>query len=433
MMNKHKTEIPARTACIRIIAHWMDTGDFPERMLPQNSPQRALIQEIVYGVCRRKRSLEAILSKLVPREPDTLTKATLLTGMYQIFMMDNIPPHAITNETVEAAKLDLDQPRIRFVNGVLRNSLRRKQELFQWLQNQPLPVQTSHPNELVERWTYEYGAETAEAICKWNNQRPTVALRINRQLTTPADLLRQLKADGIAAAPHPADPERFLSLPPGINISALPGYKEGYFTIQDPATMLAVDMLQISPAGHKLLDACAAPGGKTFACAEQMANKGMIVAADLHADRLAQLRENAERLNFSCIRIQQADASKMDTIASIKKLAPFDRILLDVPCSNTGVLRRRPDARWRFNRQRLRKLTTLQTRILNSCSRLLAPGGIMVYSTCSLEPDENEKIVERWTARHPDFRIDAMQNSIPPDSGMDGAFCARITRKPHPH
>ena len=193
--------------------------------------------------------------------------------------------------------------------------------------------------------------------------------------------------------------------------------------------MLAVDLLKLNPGGLKLLDACAAPGGKTFACAEQMKNNGTIIALDLHEDRLQVLRRNAQRLNKSCVKIHRADASRKSTLAKIEELGPFDRILLDVPCSNTGVLRRRPDARWRFSAKRLRRLVGVQARILNACSRLLAPGGILVYSTCSLEPEENENQIDRWLSLNPRFRLLEQTASIPPDSGMDGAYCAAITTK----
>jgi len=422
------SSLPARTVCARIISEWLTTCDFPERMLPEHSSERALIQEMVYGICRHKRALEAILSRLANREPDPQTKAYLLTGLYQIFRMDHIPPHAAANETVEAAKQDLDRPRINFVNGVLRSSLRRKEELRQWLAQQPVAVQTSHPDLLFSRWKDEYGEQSAIELCQWNNTRPHVTLRANRMRTSVDEYRRLLQDAGIEAAQHPADPQRFLILPSGISVRSLPGYNEGLFAVQDPATLLAVDMLQLDRSGLKLLDACAAPGGKTFAAAEQMGDKGTVIAVDRHEDRLAQLRQNARRLNFSSIKIRQADATRKATMEAVEKLGPFDRILLDVPCSNTGVLRRRPDARWRFSEKRLRRLVGIQARMLNACSRLLAPGGQLVYSTCSLEPEENEQQIERWISLNSGFRIDAQKCCIPPESGMDGAFVTRLIK-----
>jgi 16S rRNA (cytosine967-C5)-methyltransferase len=421
-----KTPSPRRT-CARIIAHWLTTQDFPDRMLPNDSKDRAFIQEVVYGVTRWMRLLEWIIDTLVNREPDPQSKAYLLVGLYQIFIMDSVPEHAAANETVEAAKADLDPARIRFLNGVLRNSLRKEDAIRDTLWDQSLGIQTSHPDHVIERWTTQLGAEAAEALCNWNNERPTVSLRVNTARASFADYNAQLVEADVLTEPHPADPDRFMILPPGTSIRSLPGYDEGAFAIQDPATLVAVDLLDPSP-GQRLFDACAAPGGKTFACAERMQNEGVLVAADRHEDRLAQLRENAERMAFSCVQVAQADASSIAGVTDIKKQGPFDRILLDVPCSNTGVIRRRPDARWRITDQRLRKLVGVQARMLNTCSKLLAPDGVLVYSTCSLEHEENEGQLEHWIAQNPEFKIDSQAVSIPPESGMDGAFAARIVR-----
>jgi 16S rRNA (cytosine967-C5)-methyltransferase len=352
-----------------------------------------------------------------------------MVGLYQIFIMDNIPPHAAANETVEAAKADLDRPRIRFLNGVLRSSLRKSDEIQTMLFEQSLAVRTSHPDILVDRWTDELGADAAEELCNWNNERPSVILRINHHRTTTKSYTAQLSEIGIETELHPADSKnRFLILPPGTAIPDLPGYRDGLFAIQDPATMISVDLLDLQP-GMTVLDACAAPGGKTFACAEQMHNKGIIVALDRHDDRLAQLKENARRMSYSCVKVRKADATRKLGLENIESFGPFDRILLDVPCSNTGVLRRRPDARWRFNETRMRKLTGVQARMLNACSRLLAPGGALVYSTCSLEPEENEQQLDRWLSLNPGFSIDKQISSIPPENRIDGAFAARIIKK----
>jgi 16S rRNA (cytosine967-C5)-methyltransferase len=424
-------DTPARAICAEIITRWLETRDFPERMLPEKHPERALIQEIVYGVCRWKLLLETIIEKLVSRPPDPQAAGFLMTGLYQIFLMDNIPPHAAANETVEAAKSVLDRRRAGFINAILRASLRKKAELDAMLENQSLAVRLSHPEILVKRWSKTYGRKTAAAICNWNNTRPSVTLRVNTMRTSSRDYLKQLHEAGIEKASiHPADTaQRFITLPSGISIPRLPGYRDGLFVIQDPATMLAVDLLKLNKSGLRLLDACAAPGGKTFACAEQMGDKGLIIAADLHSDRREQLRKNARRMKFSCIKTRKVDAAKKGGLSHVLPFAPYDRILLDVPCSNTGVLRRHPDARWRFSEKRQRKLMGLQTRILNACAHMLADDGIMVYSTCSLEPEENLQRIESWLKLNQGFRISGQAVSIPPESGMDGAFAVAIVHK----
>ena len=417
-------ESPRRIAA-RIIAHWLATQDFPDRMLPSVENNRAFIQEVVYGVSIWRGLLEHIISTLVPREPDPQSKAYLLVGLYQIFIMDSVPPHAAANETVEAAKTDLDAPRVRFINGVLRNSLRKADQIQADLKTKSLAIRTSHSDLLINRWSDNLGKDATKALCDWNNTRPSVILRVNTFRVSMEDYRKQLEEADILVEPHTSDPEHFLTLPSGTNVRELPGYAEGLFSIQDPATLVAVNLLNVSP-GQRVLDACAAPGGKTFACAEQMKDEGLIIATDRHADRLVQLNENAKRMAFSCVRVIQADASTKEGLERVEQLGPFDRILLDVPCSNTGVLRRRPDARWRFSENRLQKLVGVQVRLLDACSSLLAPDGALVYSTCSLEPEENMGQLERWIEQNPEFAIETHVCSLPPTSGMDGAFAARI-------
>ncbi len=416
-----------REICARIIATWLSTHDFPDRMLPEKNDNRAFIQEVVFGVVRWRQQLEWIMEPCVKRPPEPQAKSFLLIGLYQLFLMDSVPDHAALNETVEAAKQALDKPRSGFINGVLRNCLRQRDAIRERLEKAPLAIRTSHPDLLLERWTRQFGEKQTEALCNWNNERPSVAIRINSLKTSTDQYISQLDSAGIETAPHPADPSRFLQLPSGVAVNTLPGYSDGLFTVQDPATMLPVDLLDLAP-GMSVLDACAAPGGKTFACAEQMGDKGKIVAIDCHEDRLIRLRQNAKRMNMSCIEIGRGDASNKVGLARIEKQGPFDRILLDVPCSNTGVLRRRADARWRFSANRLRKLVGLQARMLNACSRLIAPNGYLVYSTCSIEPEENRNQLERWVEQNPEFKINAIRESFPPSSGMDGAFAARLVR-----
>jgi len=409
-----------RTVCARILARWLITGDFPDRLIPVNTDQRNLVQEMVYGVVRWNRTLEWILADMVTRDPDPETKAYLLAGLYQLFRMDNIPAHAALNETVEAAKDDLDVSRIRFVNGVLRNSLRQRDLILERLSGADVGVRLSHPDLLVARWSRCYGLPATVALCEWNNRRPEVVVRLRRGGDRSAtDALRK------TLTPHPSAPDEFFLVPAGVAVGDLPGYESGAFYVQDPATRLPVSLLELAP-GMKMLDACAAPGGKTFACADALGDRGLVLAADLHEDRLRLLRENAQRMNAACVRVLQADAASAPAADAVRQEAPFDRVLLDVPCSNTGVLNRRPDARWRFSEERLAALVHVQRRMLDAAAPLLAAGGILVYSTCSLEPEENMEQVQSWLAANPRFHLGRQCVSIPPTSGTDGAFAAQL-------
>jgi 16S rRNA (cytosine967-C5)-methyltransferase len=332
--------------------------------------------------------------------------------------MDHIPTHAAVHETVEAAKGKLDPARCRFINGVLRNSLRQKDNLNHKLQNTPTHVRFSHPKFLIQSWNKQFGVEATETLCQWNNQRPSNSMRV---FPSRGDIATQLLQD---LPPHPASPDFFRIIPGGQPIQTISGFKEGAFYVQDPATEIAVQLLDPQP-GMKVLDACAAPGGKTFACAERMSDQGQIIALDKHPDRLQQMMQNMERMRFSNIKLQRGDATKSSQLPA----GPFDRILLDVPCSNSGVLQRRPDARWRITKARISALQQMQHHLLDANAPLLAPDGALVYSTCSLESAENLACVETWLKENPDYVLRDTASSFPPESGMDGAFAARIERK----
>jgi 16S rRNA (cytosine967-C5)-methyltransferase len=283
-------------------------------------------------------------------------------------------------------------------------------------------IRFSHPDLLIQRWTLHYGIPATEALCEWNNRRPTVTIRLRTGDASPeVDALRQM------LSPHPSAPDLFFLVPPGTAVTELPGYASGTFYVQDPATQISVSLLELEP-GMKLLDACAAPGGKAFACADSLHNQGIILAADLHEDRLKRLRENALRMNIPCIQVIQADATQIPAADAVQQQAPYDRVLLDVPCSNTGVLNRRPDARWRFSEERLASLTAVQRRMLDAAAPLVAVGGMLVYSTCSLEPEENMGQVQNWLAANPRFQLGRQRISMPPASGTDGAFAAQLIR-----
>jgi len=210
----------------------------------------------------------------------------------------------------------------------------------------------------------------------------------------------------------------------------LPGYSDGWFVVQDAATAIAVSFLDVRP-GHRVLDLCAAPGGKTSALADQMRGRGVLVAVDRRADRLLLLRDTLSRLRLDAVRVEDADGTDhraMQDLMNRHGIFGFDRILLDAPCTNTGVLRRRVEARWRFSKQRLNNAARLQKQLLNGCAGLLAPGGVLVYSTCSLEPEENSGLISGWVKENPEYSLQRTRLNIPPHQDMDGAFAAQIFR-----
>ena len=378
----------SRRSAAFIVARWIATKDFPASMLPTGA-DRAFVQDIVYTTIRRIRPLRKILGALMKQWPKGELEALLYVGAAQILYMPDVPDFAAVSETVDAAK-GCENPSIaKVVNGVLRNVIRRREEFEKMIADAPLEERESFPTALVRRWERRFGAENAARLCAWHN--------------TPAETFLA-RRDG-----------SFVKLERGQRVEDVPGYAEGDFIVQDPGTRLAVELLD-PKEGERILDACAAPGGKTVQIAWRGAS---VVACEVNPKRRRRLEENLARLKLGVEVIPELPASQT-----------FDKVLVDAPCSNTGVLRRRPDARWNWNEEKLAALVKLQADILDACASRVAPGGVLVYSTCSNEPEENEAQVTAFLARHPDFSLEESRESIPYESGTDGAFAARLKRNP---
>ena len=365
-------------------------------MLP-DGPDRAFVQDLAYTTVRRFRALRSVLGRLVPKWPKGEMEALLLVGAAQILYMPDVPDFAAVNETVSAAKCCPNRSVAKVVNGVLRNLIRRREEFEAYLKSAPLAERESFPNGLVKRWIERYGEADAERLCRWHNE--------------PADTW-------LACGPGAAEP--FVQLARGRKVSEAEGYAEGSFIVQDPATAGAVDLLDVKP-GHKVLDFCAAPGGKTVQAAWRLRGVrggGRLVAQEVNPARRRRLEENLKRVGLDWV----------ETVSAVDGCERFDRVLADVPCSNTGVLRRRPDARWRWTREHLDELVRLQAEIAAKAAEHVAPGGIMVYSTCSNEPEENGGQVAAFLAAHPEFEEVGRRESVPFVSGHDGAFACALRR-----
>ena len=382
--------INSRRTAAFAVARWLATKDFPATLLPEGA-DRAFVQDLVYTVIRRLRPLRKVLGVLVAKWPKGELEALLYVGAAQVLYMDEVPDFAAVNETVEAAKQCDNKSIAKVVNGVLRNLIRRRDEFDQMIAAAPLEERESFPTELVRRWTARFGAENAAKLCAWHNE--------------PAKTFLARK-DG-----------SFVELERGRKVADVSGFSEGEFIVQDPGTALAVELVDAKP-GDKILDACAAPGGKTI----QLAWRGAkVTACEVNPKRRRKLEENLRRVGVEVEVADALDCSRLQSIA-------FGKVLADAPCSNTGVLRRRPDARWNWSVEKLEALVKLQAEILDQVAQLVAPGGTLVYSTCSNEPEENLDQVNAFVARHPDFALDATRESVPFESGHDGAFAARLVR-----
>jgi len=387
-----------------ILTRWLETYDFPDRMMT-DTPNRAFVQNLVYTTIRRKNSLLWILQKFVKHMPKGEVEALLLLGSAQILFMKDVPDHAAVNETVEAAKrtsLSVAQ----LLNAVLRRLITERETLLVELEQQPDPIRFSHPEILVQRWSKQFGTEACRKLCAWDN-------------TSPETIISPLDGRKPPYEEYPGYPNYYV-LPHGIRLEQLDGFNEGAFIVQDPATSGAVDLMKVSD-GMTILDACAAPGGKTVRLALLNPN-GLTVAMERHEDRLAQLNSTLLRTRQHQVRIIHGDATTAESYQGVK----FDRILLDVPCSNSGVLRRRPDARWRWSERRLKKLTDMQRRILETALKFLKPDGILVYSTCSVEPEENQQQIDSVLPLFPGLCCIETRIHLPFSTGTDGAFAAAL-------
>ncbi|HEY8241449.1 MAG TPA: 16S rRNA (cytosine(967)-C(5))-methyltransferase RsmB [Kiritimatiellia bacterium] len=417
-----------RGEAARIVSSWLRTGSFPDREIDAVTESHGAVLELVQGVVRWKRLLEEVRTVLVPRKPRAEIDAFLLVGLYQLLRMENMPAHAAVHETVEAAKAVGGKKTADFVNAVLRRVTKERAALASKIDAFPWPVRLSHPDALAMRWKRAFGEQAAQDLCAWNNRAPDVVLRVVKTRKDLAGFLQALEQAGVRAEPHAARPDDCVVLSHGVRVRDVPGYEEGWFAVQDPSTLAAPELLDPQP-GETVLDACAAPGGKTAILSSRAGDRGRVIASDRHADRLGPLRDNVRRLALANVTVATCDAT--DAVA-LRRLADehapagFDRILLDVPCSNTGVIRRRPDARWRFSVERLDRTVALQRALLDAASQVLKPGSALVYSTCSLEPEENEDQIRAWLTAHPAFRLEREVKLVPPASGTDGAYAALL-------
>lgn len=413
----------------------MSSGLFPDRLVDAETRDRAFLMELVYGAVRRRETLDWMVRQLVERPPEGPVRALLHVGLEQLMFMERVDAFAAVHETVEAARELECGWAVGLINGVLRSAQRRRSELLIWLSRMPPAVRLSHPVPLLERWERQYGQTRAHRLCEWNNLPAEVCLRRRPCAPPMEEFLARLRGAGFEGRPHPFSPDRCAVLGRGQSPAALPGYEAGWFYVQDPSTMIAPDMLAPTP-GESVLDACAAPGGKTAMLAERMDGRGVLIACDLHDDRLARLRENLARMGCDWVRVVQADATAPDDVflpalpAGTPRL--FDAILVDAPCTNTGVIRRRPDARWAFSQRRLDDLTRLQAALLARLADRVRPGGRMVYSTCSLEREENQLQTRAFLSARPDFTLAAERLLCPPDTATDGAYAALLRRAAPP-
>ena len=392
---------------------------------------RGLVTEMAYGAIRQRRRLDGWLDRLgrVPasKQPPRL-RWLLHVGLYQLLCMERIPDAAAVNTTVELAKRHGLKRLAPVVNGVLRAAIRAKQsgEALD-LPGDPalrLALQQSLPDWFcrdLQRWC---GADQAERVARACNQVPPLDLRVNRLRCTPAALTAALEQHGLRVMPIPGCPDGLQVLEGGGDLRQWPGFEQGHWCVQDRAAQWVAPLLAPEP-GDRVLDACAAPGGKATHLAELMQNKGEVWAIDRSAGRLRRVAANAARLGTDCLQAMAADASEL-LDQKPQWRGYFQRILLDAPCSGLGTLARHPDARWRVSPDSISTLVPLQARLLDAMVPLLAPGGTLVYATCTIHPAENGERIASFLGTHPAFVLRHEEQRWPDPEGGDGFYAAVI-------
>ncbi len=448
----------SRSLALQVLLECQRRGHFVHEILDKHlsqanlsPPDRRLATQLAYGVLRRRGTLDAILRPLVARQRHQVEPwlwEILRLGAFQLALLTHIPAHAVLHETVELAT-DFRRPRAKgFVNAVLRalvplltdertsgpaaDALPLEKGVYRKLAKPVLPDPAALPVEylaaafalprwLAGRWRERFSWEECERLGFWFAAPAPLWLRCNRLRIERAACLDAFAQAGIAAEPG-EHPQAIRLLEP-VPVGDLPGYEQGWFAVQDESAMRVATALAPLP-GNRVLDLCAAPGGKTMHLAELMQNQGQVIACDVDDQRLQTVTELSRRLGINIVQTRRLGPEQNEEPPA----GPFDAILVDVPCSNTGVLGRRPEVRWRLRPGNFRHLAPLQTKLLLQAAERVKPGGAIVYSTCSTEPEENRQVVENVLQAMLDLVLEAEEEQVP-GRPADGGYWARLRRK----
>jgi len=374
----------------------------------------AFINEITYGVVRNRNRLDWTISQFSLKDFNKTPiwiKNILRMGVYQLLFLEKVPDYAVCNESVQLAKKYGNPNVAKFVNSILRNIIRNRENIY-WPDKDREPalyisMVYSHPYWIIERWLNRFGFKETIEICKANNKIPSLVIRANTLKISRSDLKKFLEKEDIAVK-EGIFTEEALYLKGLPNITKFPAYQEGLFQIQDEASILVSHLVAPLP-GEFIIDVCSAPGGKTTHLAQLMNNKGVILAFDTNKKRLSMVEENCKRLGINIVTTQLNDVTKLNK----KYINKADKVLVDVPCSGLGVLRRKPDLKWQtFNLKRFQKLSKLQGEILSAAANYVKVGGRLIYSTCSTEPEENENVVNEFLDKNPNYELEDLKEFI---------------------
>lgn len=408
-------------------------------------PDRGLLTELVFGVLRRRGTLDHMIDSFASQKAAKLERIVVILlrlGLYQSFYLDRVPVSAAVNETVKLAKVFV--PRASgFINAVLRRA-DRERDLIPWPDRAADPVaflaaRYSQPRWLVKQWLAQLGPAEAEELAAAMVEPPPLTIRVNTLKISRAAYAERLAAEGIAGRSSDFSPVGMHILA-AIHPTRLPGFQDGLITVQDESSQLASLFLAPEP-DQNVLDICAAPGGKTTHLAQLMENRGTLLACDLDARKLRRIEETAARLGITILETTSLDASRSLTAFSGRK---FSRILVDAPCTGLGVIRRNPEAKWRLTSSDASRMANLQSSILRNVADHLEIGGVLLYSTCSTAPEENEGVIDLFLSERQDYMIEDLRSVFPRYAmlcsdrgffrgwphrgGMDGFCAARLKR-----
>lgn len=439
----------ARRTGIKILNRFENTDSYLDRLLNAEyknpaigNADKALMTELVYGVTRNRTLLDFILSQFYYgnyEDCDISLKNAMRIALYQIKFLERIPDSAAVNESVEFVKKNCGISCSRVANGVLRNYLRHPEKIKfpdkSTNQIQFLSVTYSHPEWMIKRFLQIFGENDTEKLLARDNEIPATIIRVNTLKSSAVEVSFNLLNDGIDFTVSPFCPSSFAINDRRFRAASSKIFREGAVTAQDTSATMAA-MLSNAKPGDRILDMCAAPGGKSFVAAELSEDKGSITALDKFPAKLDAMHREIERLGYKSIHVIEGDAT---TFSDDEK---FDLVLCDVPCSGLGVLAKKPDIKWQRKPQEINKMIEIQQKILDNASTLVKSGGAIVYSTCTIEPNENFLNIYNFLAKHSDFSLDPAENHLSPEvcqSGMmqtfpqihniDGAFAARLIKK----
>ena len=388
----------------------------------------AFATELVFGVLENQILLDYIIDKIVQTGSAKLrsnVRVVLRMGIYQLGYMNSVPEYAAVNESVNLAKR-FCKGREGFINGCLRTYIREKDNIeLPWRYEDEayyLSVKYSYEKWIVEMWLAEYDVDFVEQLLKAGNDKPGFVIRANNLKISRDDLIKRVEAVGCNVQKGDLCDDA-LYVKNGYALIDSHMFMQGLFSIQDEASMLAVTVLDPQP-GEVIMDVCAAPGGKTMAIADKMGNKGKIIAGDIYIRKLGLVSKEAERLGITIVETKTWDAARLNS----DLIESADRVLVDAPCSGLGVVRRKPEIKYKKRNTEIESLPEKQLNILTTCSKYVKPGGVLVYSTCTINPEENQGVIVEFLKEKPMFVREDMIQLMPNVNGTDGFFICKMKK-----